>query len=181
MPSMTALSDKKQSILCTEYLRGQVLIKSSVKKKNITVNKEKHFTNCCKEITQGLMGFCGKTTGCNSSRRICRCLNRLQKGCRKNDSSLKEGCKRPPLLLQTGKSSRAKELQVLVATDWVQGKVARVLLLEIRGHFTYKIAVCCIPQKSNRFCNCWKNQVVGEKSIKWCLTMRHCQIWDVYT
>ena len=21
---------------------------------------QKHFTNCCKEITQGLMGFCGK-------------------------------------------------------------------------------------------------------------------------
>ena len=84
MPSMTTLSDNKQSIMCTEHLRGQVLIKSSVKKKNITVNKEKHFTNCCKEITQGLMGFCaGKTAGCSNSRRICHCLNRIQKGCRK--------------------------------------------------------------------------------------------------
>ena len=62
-PKETTLSDNKQGILCMEHLRGQLLIKSSVKKKNLTVNKGKHFTNCCKEITQGLMGFCGKTEG----------------------------------------------------------------------------------------------------------------------
>ena len=60
MPSMATLSDNKQSILCTEHLRGQVRIKRSVKKKNITVNKEKHLTNCCKEITQGLMDSVAK-------------------------------------------------------------------------------------------------------------------------
>ena len=34
------------------------------------------------------MGFCGKTAGCSNSRRICHCLNRLQKECRKNGSKL---------------------------------------------------------------------------------------------
>ena len=135
---MTTLSDNKQSILCTEHLRGQVLIKSNVKKKNITVNKEKHFTNCYKEITQGLLGFCGKKTGCSNSRRICHCLNRLQKGRRKNGSKLER--------IQSGKSFSAKELQVLVATE-AKEKGTRsshfnpVFLLQIRGHFMYKIAV----------------------------------------
>ena len=89
MPSMTTLSDNKlQGILCTEHLRGLVLIKSSVKNITVAINKEKHFTNWCKEIMQGLMAFGDKTAGCSNSRRISHCLNRHQKGCRKNGSKL---------------------------------------------------------------------------------------------
>ena len=44
MPSMATLSDNEQGILCTEHLRGLVIIKSSVNKKNV-IKIEKHFTN----------------------------------------------------------------------------------------------------------------------------------------
>ena len=123
--------------------------KSSLKIMNITINtgvKEKHFTNWCKEITQGLMGFCGKTAGCSNSRRICHCLNRLQKGCRKKWFKAWKKEVIDPLKLQSGKSFPAKELQVLVATE-AKEKGTRsphfnlVFLLQIRGHFMYKIAV----------------------------------------
>lgn len=116
---------------------------------NITINtrvKEKHFTNWCKEITQGLMGFCGKTAGCSNSRRICHCLNRLQKGCRKKWFKAWKKEVIDPLKLQSGKSFPAKELQVLVATE-AKEKGTRsphfnlVFLLQIRGHFMYKIHV----------------------------------------
>ena len=44
-----------------------------------------------------------------------------------------------------------KEIQVLVATEAKEKgtcnpHVNLVFLLEIRGHFLYKIAVCCTPQ-----------------------------------
>ena len=74
--SMTTLSDNKQGILCTEQFRGLVLIESNVKNIAVAINKEKYFTNWCKEITQGLMGFDEKTAGCSNSRRISHCLNR---------------------------------------------------------------------------------------------------------
>ena len=108
--------------------------------------KEKHFTNWCKEITQGLMGFCGKTAGCSNSRRICHCLNRFQKGCRKKWFKVWKKEVIDPLKLQSGKSFPAKRLQVLMVTE-AREKGTRslhfnlVFLLQIRGHFMYKIHV----------------------------------------
>ena len=44
MPSMATLSDNEQGILCTEHLRGLLIIKSSVNKNNV-IKIEEHFTN----------------------------------------------------------------------------------------------------------------------------------------